>query len=68
MGLPYDAERVEQLRRMRGTLAAKRSSRARAKLDEVLHALGDARNKLTRIDEKEPEEIERGREHIRKGD
>ena len=37
-------------------------------LDEVLHALGDARNKLTRIDEKQPEEIERGREHIRKGD
>ena len=29
-----------------------------AKLDEVLHALGDARNELTRIDEKEPEEIE----------
>ena len=39
-----------------------------AKLDEVLHALGDARNELTRIDEKEPEEIESRREHMRKGD
>src|SRR4029078_3560125 len=39
-----------------------------AKLDEVLHALGDARNELTRIDEKEPEEIERRREHMRQGD
>ena len=39
-----------------------------AKLDEVLHALGDARNELTRIDEKEPEEIERRREHMRKDD
>ena len=38
-----------------------------AKLDEVLHALGDARNELTRIDEKEPEEIERRREHMRRG-
>ena len=39
-----------------------------AKLDEVLHALGDALNEFTRIDEKELEEIERRREHIRKGD
>jgi low affinity Fe/Cu permease len=39
-----------------------------AKLDEVLHALGDARNEITRIDEKEPEEIERRREHMRKDD
>jgi hypothetical protein len=28
----------------------------------------DRRNELTRIDEKEPEEIERRREHMRKGD
>ena len=39
-----------------------------AKLDEARHALGDARNELTRIDEKEPEEIESRREHMRKGD
>jgi low affinity Fe/Cu permease len=32
-----------------------------AKLDEILHALGDARNEITRMDEKEPEEIERSR-------
>ena len=49
-------------------LAAKRISRARAKLDEVLHALGDARNELIRNDEEEPEEIERRREHMRKSD
>ena len=41
-------------------LAAKRISRARAKLDEVLHALGDARNELIRNDEEEPEEIDPG--------
>ena len=39
-----------------------------AKLDEILHALGDARNEITRMDEKEPEEIERSREHMRKDD
>ena len=39
-----------------------------AKLDEILHALGDARNEITRMDEKEPEEIERRREHMRKDD
>jgi low affinity Fe/Cu permease len=39
-----------------------------AKLDEILHVLGDARNELTRIDEKEPEEIERRREQMRKDD
>jgi len=44
------------------------AERARAKLDEVLHALGDARNELIRNDEEEPEEIERRREHMRKGD
>ena len=37
-----------------------------AKLDEILHALGDARNEITRMDEEEPEEIERRREHMRK--
>jgi low affinity Fe/Cu permease len=26
-----------------------------AKLDEILHALGDASNELTKLDEKEPE-------------
>ena len=35
-----------------------------AKLDEILHALGDARNEIT----KEPEEIEQRREHMRKDD
>jgi low affinity Fe/Cu permease len=39
-----------------------------AKLDEVLHALGDARNEITRMDEEEPEEIERRRQHMRKDD
>lgn len=29
-----------------------------AKLDEILRALGDARNDVSRIDEEEPEEIE----------
>ena len=36
--------------------------------DEILHALGDARNEITRMDEKELEEIERRREHMRKDD
>ena len=39
-----------------------------AKLDEILHALGDARNEVTKIDEKEPEEIEQQRKHMRKND
>ena len=39
-----------------------------AKLDEILHALGDARNEITRMDEEEPEEIEKHREHMRKDD
>lgn len=39
-----------------------------AKLDEVLHAMGKARNELTRIDEKEPEEIEKQRERDRRDD
>ena len=29
----------------------------RAKLDEMLHVMGDARNELTRVDEEEPEVI-----------
>ncbi|RFB85493.1 hypothetical protein B5K08_26100 [Rhizobium leguminosarum bv. trifolii] len=29
-----------------------------AKLDELLHAHGDARNEITQLDEKEPEQIE----------
>jgi low affinity Fe/Cu permease len=39
-----------------------------AKLDEVLHALGDARNEMTRVDEEEPEEIEHRRDRMRKDD
>lgn len=39
-----------------------------AKLDEMLHALGDACNELTRVDEEEPEEIEKRREEMRKND
>ncbi|HLH97178.1 MAG TPA: low affinity iron permease family protein [Xanthobacteraceae bacterium] len=35
-----------------------------AKLDEVLHALGDARNEISRVDEKEPEEIEAERHRM----
>jgi low affinity Fe/Cu permease len=36
-----------------------------AKLDEILKAHGEARNELTRIDEREPEEIEAHRAHER---
>ena len=32
------------------------------------HALGEARNELTRVDEEEPEEIEKRREEMRKHD
>jgi low affinity Fe/Cu permease len=39
-----------------------------AKLDELLHAQERARDALTRIDEEEPEDIERHREQARKGD
>jgi hypothetical protein len=35
---------------------------------EILHALGDARNEITKMDEKEPEEIEQQRKHMRKDD
>ena len=38
------------------------------KLDEMLHVLGEARNELTRVDEQEPEEIEKRREEMRKDD
>ena len=38
------------------------------KLDQILHALGDARNELTRVDEEEPEEIEKRRSRMRKND
>jgi low affinity Fe/Cu permease len=39
-----------------------------AKLDELLHAQQRARDGITRIDEKEPEDIERHRERARKDD
>jgi hypothetical protein len=39
-----------------------------AKLDEILHVMGDARNELTRVDEEEPEEIEKRRRQMRKDD
>ena len=39
-----------------------------AKLDELLRVQGDARNELTRLDEKEPEEIVRHRADERKND
>jgi len=35
---------------------------------EMLHVMGEARNELTRVDEEEPEEIEKRREQIRKDD
>lgn len=39
-----------------------------AKLDELLHAEGRARNSITRIDDEEPEEIEARREEHRRDD
>ena len=39
-----------------------------AKLDELLHAQASARNELTLMDEKEPEEIERHRLEARAND
>lgn len=39
-----------------------------AKLDELLHAQSTARNALTHIDDKEPEDIARHREEARKND
>jgi hypothetical protein len=40
----------------------------KAKLDELLHAHGAARNALTRLDEKEPEDIEQIRAKERRND
>jgi len=37
-----------------------------AKLDEMLHVMGDVRNELTRVDEQEHEEIEERRSRMRK--
>jgi low affinity Fe/Cu permease len=39
-----------------------------AKLDELLHAQSQARNYMTRIDDKEPEDIEQHRQQARKRD
>jgi low affinity Fe/Cu permease len=39
-----------------------------AKLDELLHAQRGADSALTRIDDKEPEDIERHRDRARRGD
>jgi low affinity Fe/Cu permease len=39
-----------------------------AKLDELLHVHGQARNELTRLDEQDPESIERHRERARAQD
>ena len=39
-----------------------------AKLDEILHASKRARNEVTRIDDKEPEEIEEERAQMRRND
>ena len=39
-----------------------------AKLDELLHTQSLARNSLTRMDDEEPEDIERFRENERKSD
>ena len=38
------------------------------KLDELVHVHGKASNALTRLDDKEPEDIERHREHARTAD
>lgn len=39
-----------------------------AKLDELLHAQEHARNELTHIDDKEPEDIEEHRDRARRND
>jgi low affinity Fe/Cu permease len=39
-----------------------------AKLDELLRVDGEARNELTRLDEEEPEEIERHRAEERRNE
>lgn len=49
--------------------AAHRDTQAvHAKLDELLHAAKSARNAITRIDEQEPEDIERHRQSHRAND
>jgi low affinity Fe/Cu permease len=47
---------------------ASRHASIQGKLDELLHASGKADNKLTRLDDKEPEEIEQHRAVAREGD
>jgi low affinity Fe/Cu permease len=37
-----------------------------AKLDELLRVHGDARNELTKLDQQEPEDIERHRDEAQK--
>ncbi|CAN7678924.1 low affinity iron permease family protein [Rhizobium sp. LjRoot98] len=39
-----------------------------AKLDELLHVHGDARNEITQLDEKEPEQIEAFRDQHTRSD
>ena len=39
-----------------------------AKLDELIHAQGRASNAMTRIDDEQPEDIERHRKQVRKDD
>jgi len=39
-----------------------------AKLDELLHAQNHARNRLTKLDDEEPEAIEQHREQARRAD
>ena len=39
-----------------------------AKLDELIHAVDAASNRLTKVDEEEPEQIEEQREQMRKDD
>lgn len=39
-----------------------------AKLDEIVHALGSARDEVAHIDDQEPEEIEEHRDEMRKQD
>ena len=44
------------------------SIRTQAKLDELIHANAHARHAITRIDEEEPETIERHRAEARRND
>ena len=43
-------------------------AKLQAKLDELLHAQSRASNAMTRMDEEQPEDIERHREQARKND